>query len=151
MSSSRKKSESKKGKFPVVGITAGVAFVVVGVLVGFLLEGIYRKSPTIDTRTSTEAAKAGEPGAPGSSSARRRAPAIGDRATPTRPRAAGDQPLPPGFEPSTPADDPPPDDRYDHPAPESKPPPDPATYRPPMHNPGGVNGDRPPRPIPGVE
>jgi len=28
---------------------------------------------------------------------------------------------------------------------------DPATYRPPKHNPGGVNGDRPPREVPGLE
>lgn len=30
-------------------------------------------------------------------------------------------------------------------------PPNPATHRPPMDNPGGVNRDRPPRPVPGLE
>ena len=37
------------------------------------------------------------------------------------------------------------------PLPEPPPPPDPQTTRPPMHNPGGVNGDRPPRPVPGLD
>ncbi len=36
-------------------------------------------------------------------------------------------------------------------APPTRLPPDPATHRPPMHNPGGVDGDRPPRPAPGLE
>jgi len=35
-------------------------------------------------------------------------------------------------------------------APEAIPPPDPLTNEPPKHNPGGVNGDRPPREIPGM-
>ncbi len=35
------------------------------------------------------------------------------------------------------------------PRPVRAPPPDPATHRPPLHNPGGVNGDRPPRFEPG--
>jgi hypothetical protein len=35
-------------------------------------------------------------------------------------------------------------------APEAVPPPDPLTHEPPKDNPGGVNGDRPPREIPGM-
>jgi hypothetical protein len=30
-------------------------------------------------------------------------------------------------------------------------PPDPVTHQPPMHNPGGVDGDRPPRAVPGID
>lgn len=43
--------------------------------------------------------------------------------------------------------------REEPPSPEPPPPvepPEPSLFRPPMHNPGGVDGDRPPRPIPGI-
>ena len=47
--------------------------------------------------------------------------------------------------------EPPRPDRNAQPPPSQVPPPNPQIWRiPSMHNPGGVNGDRPPRPIPGL-
>jgi hypothetical protein len=46
---------------------------------------------------------------------------------------------------------PPPPDPQPKPLPTPHEPPDPRTYRAPMHNPGGVNGARPPRVIVGLD
>lgn len=45
----------------------------------------------------------------------------------------------------------PPADPQMHAKPKIAPPPNPIVHRPPLHNPGGVDGDRPTRPIPGLQ
>ncbi len=57
--------------------------------------------------------------------------------------------LPPGTVPVEQIKPPPPDPSAPPPAPRE--PKNPATHRPPVHNPGGVDGDRPSRKVPGVE
>lgn len=60
-------------------------------------------------------------------------------------------PPPRGHTPAYQVRPPPPDAARASSAPVPVPRPDPASTRPPMDNPGGVNGDRPPRPVPGLE
>jgi hypothetical protein len=55
--------------------------------------------------------------------------------------------IPPGHIPAWEVHPPRPDPNQPAP-PVPVPPPDPATHQPPMDNPGGVDGDRPPRPAP---
>ncbi len=55
MSRARKKSGPKKNELPKAGLIAGVAFVVVGMLIGFLVESGYRNHPVIDIRIATGA------------------------------------------------------------------------------------------------
>jgi hypothetical protein len=58
--------------------------------------------------------------------------------------------LPEGTVPTWEVDPPPPDPSAPLP-PDPVDPPNPAEHRPPLHNPGGVNGDRPPRLVPGLD
>jgi hypothetical protein len=60
------------------------------------------------------------------------------------------KPAPPGFIPAASVRPPQPDPATPEP-PRPVEPPNPTAYRPPTDNPGGVNGDRPPRPVPGLE
>lgn len=62
----------------------------------------------------------------------------------------GEAPVPPHHVPAW-AVNPPRPDRNEAPPPPSKEPSGAPDYRPPMHNPGGVNGDRPARPVPGLD
>lgn len=59
-------------------------------------------------------------------------------------------PVAEGFVPAWKVRPPPPDPSVP-PPPAPREPPEPARHRPPMDNPGGVNGDRPERPMPGLE
>jgi len=90
------------------------------------------------------------PGASGASSAAERPSLGGGAAAGARGGATGEGAD--GSEHYLPASEVDPPEDVDQPPP---PPPadtrDPSTYRPPMHNPNGVNGDRPPRPVPGLD
>jgi hypothetical protein len=68
----------------------------------------------------------------------------------TAPWQATEVALPPGSVPVAHVDPPPPDPHVVLPPPPVEPS-NPALHRPPLHNPGGVDRDRPPRPVPGLE
>ncbi|HEY3353531.1 MAG TPA: hypothetical protein VGQ83_09800 [Polyangia bacterium] len=138
---------------PRLALVAGV--VVLGVLVGLLLEGLYRTRPVDEAKAAAAPQAAGPAAAPAP-----RPPAAGPALTgaaavtpekqipPWEATPANTPPPPPGHIPAWVVKPP----RPEPSAPPAPPvePPDPATHRPPMHNPGGVNGDRPPRPVPGL-
>jgi hypothetical protein len=62
----------------------------------------------------------------------------------------GDAPVPQHHVPAWAVNPPRPDPNEAPPRPSQEPPGSP-DYRPPTHNPGGVNGDRPARPVPGLD
>ncbi len=135
-------------RLSALSIAAVAGFIVTGVLVGLLLERLYRKGGSTVTDSAAETGKrsatrprGNRPRLPGSAARSSAATARDDSAwhdvpDPIVAPAPGETPIP---------DDP----SANPPEPEAGP--DPSTYRPPTSNPGGVNGDRPPRPIRGLE
>jgi hypothetical protein len=123
----------------------GALFAVTAVLAGLTLHGL---SGSRDNARPESSAGAASTGAASS------APAMpGQAGTETPPWQASPQnttALPPGTVPAWQVNAPPPDPAQPLPPPPREPP-NPAVHRPPMDNPGGVNGDRPERPVPGVE
>jgi hypothetical protein len=129
--------------------------IAVGVIVGLMLENLFRTravsvagvvptktsvAPTPDRLYPTPPPQVGK--APVATAERPMVPPW--EATPQN-----TPPVPPGHIPAWQVKPPRPDPTP--PPPPPVPPPDPATHRPPMHNPGGVDGDRPPRPVPGLQ
>lgn len=60
-------------------------------------------------------------------------------------------PPPEGYVPAWKVRPPRPEQLSQVPLPPPREPPEPSLHRPPVENPGGVNGDRPARPVPGIE
>jgi outer membrane biosynthesis protein TonB len=126
---------------------------VVGVLVGLLVENLYRgrPAPTGETAPAVTAARtAPRLYAPTAPLAAARADAAPEPPTipPWESTPQNTPTVPPGHIPAWQVKSPRPEVT---PPPTPVPPPDPASHRPPMHNPGGVDGDRPPRPVPGLQ
>jgi hypothetical protein len=123
----------------------GALFAVAALLAGLTLQGL--RSPSDSPRPESSAGAA-------SSGAAAATPALpGQPGSETPPWQANPQnttTLPPGTVPAWQVNPPPPDPSLPLPPPPREPP-NPAVHRPPMDNPGGVNGDRPERPVPGVE
>lgn len=121
-------------------------FIATGVIVGLLLEGLYRKRPAID-----DSASAGDK-RPGNRARTPRLPASGaGPATPADRDDSGWHAIPEPIVAPAPGEVPTVNGDPSAAPPEPVAGPDPSTYRPPTSNPGGVNGDRPPRPIRGVD
>lgn len=76
-----------------------------------------------------------------------RFPVVPDRMPPWEARPDNSPPVAKGYIPAWKIDSPRGDPNA-RPAPLPVAPPNPAEHRPPMENPGGVNGDRPPRAVP---
>lgn len=96
--------------------------------------GISSPAPAPTTAPSTEARKSGAPPR---------------ELKPWEATKENSPPVPKGHIPAWQVNPPPPPPPSP-PWPPPREPPDPQIHRPPMHNPGGVDGDRPPRPVPGV-
>lgn len=118
----------------------GGLFVAVAALIALTLQGLRssddrgsaQKSVTEPSRTSGAA------------------PGVPSETPPWQATPENTTTLPPGTVPAWRVNPPPPDPNAPLPPP-PKEPPNPALNRPPMDNPGGVNGDRPERKVPGVE
>jgi hypothetical protein len=131
------------------GLVAGI--LVLGVVVGLLLEGLYRTRPVTPSAaapTSAAAAPAPRAAPVGGAGRAAAAPAPTKELQAWEVTPANSPPVPPGHVPAWQVKPPPPEPVPAPAAPVE--PPDPATYRPPLHNPGGVDGDRPPRQVPGL-
>jgi hypothetical protein len=140
-----------------VGVGTGIV-----IAIGMLASGTFAALILVDLHGAQLPAAGGSAGATTSPIVTvRHTPAFADRGDENRPRDVRTVPPPPTTAPweATPESSPPLPDRH-IPAwqvrppppdpnaaarPEPTSPPDPATTRPPMDNPGGVNGDRPPR------
>ncbi|HEX5058878.1 MAG TPA: hypothetical protein VFV99_05930 [Kofleriaceae bacterium] len=131
---------SKRAVWLLAGLCVAVALLVV-----LTLQGL---------RSSTEPAKpsnAAVPTTPSRATATPgTTPAVPDETPPwkTTPQTTGT--LPPGTVPAWQVNPPPPDPSTP-PPPAPREPANPALHRPAMDNPGGVNGARPERKVPGVE
>lgn len=125
-------------------ILAGL-FAVAALLVGLTLQGLYgsteRPQPEPGNANAPSRASAAGPGVPGQPT---------KETPPWQATPQNTTTLPPGTVPAWQVDPPPPDPSLPLPPPPREPP-NPALQRPPMDNPGGVNGDRPERTVPGVE
>jgi len=118
----------------------GAMGLAVAVLVGLTVHGL-REDPT---RASATKATAETPAMTDTGGVPRHA-----ETPPWQTPRDSKEPLPPGSVPVWRVDPPPPDRAAPMPAAPVEPP-NPATHRPAMDNPGGVNGDRPERAVPGL-
>lgn len=122
----------------------GVLFAVAALLAGLTLQGLHGSSDRVTPEPSNAGAAA---------RASTAGPAVPGQTTEMPPWQATPQnanALPPGTVPAWQVDPPPPDPAQPLPPPPREPP-NPALHRPAMDNPGGVNGDRPERAVPGIE
>jgi hypothetical protein len=125
----------------------GALALAVALLVGVTVHGL-RDPPR---PPSTDAGRRTVPAAPPPSVVSRAAGSeLADETPPWKATPNNTPALPEGTVPPWEVDPPPPDPSAPLP-PDPVDPPNPAEHRPPLHNPGGVNGDRPPRPVPGLD
>lgn len=124
----------------------GGLIVIAAALAVLTLRGL-REPTGAATRTPAGASGAERAGKATSPAATPGAPEVPPWQASAAPRAGE---LLPGTVPVSAVNPPPPDPDAPMPPPPVEPP-NPALHRPPMDNPGGVDGDRPPRPVPGVE
>jgi hypothetical protein len=118
-------------------------FGVVALLVALTLLGLRGSGATTpEPGRATGASSASSPSRAGS--------AAGPETEPWQATPQNTTALPPGTVPAWQVNPPPPDPSAPLPPPPREPA-NPAQHRPAMDNPGGVNSDRPERPVPGVE
>jgi hypothetical protein len=138
-----------------------------GALVLLAGAGVYSVSGgSGPTSVPPPAAAGGAPASPVSASLPSSRPPPAATAEPREqaPEAAGPAPLEPwqvsrentppppeGYVPAWKVRPPRPEQLGQVPLPPPREPPEPSLHRPPVENPGGVNGDRPARPVPGIE
>ncbi|HEY3359571.1 MAG TPA: hypothetical protein VGQ83_40350 [Polyangia bacterium] len=132
-----------------LGFIAGVAGV--ALLCGLIFDQLYRThapagSPILSGPQAQEPSAWG----PGPKAAPAAAPRPIARERQPWQASKDDTPVPPHHTPAWAVNPPRPDPQEAPPAPPQEPPSAP-DYRPPMHSPNGVNGNRPARPVPGLE
>lgn len=150
-----KPSQSSSPRHVGIGLLLGGLFLVAGVFAGLTLEGLSR-TPPAPTRGKTEPsalvtirhAPPTVTPAPGTLDGMGITP-LPAETPPWEVTKDSSGPLPPGQVPAWIVRPPPPDPSAPAP-PAPIEPPDPATHTPPMDNPGGVNGARPERSVPGL-
>lgn len=119
-------------------------FVAAAVFVGLTLQGLRGSNEHATAQPANAKVQPSAPRSPGAPEDRR------DETPPWQATPQNTTALPPGTVPAWQVNPPPPDPSAPLPPPAHEPP-NPATHRPSMDNPGGINGDRPERTAPGVE
>ncbi len=127
----------------------GGSLLAVALLVGLTLHGLRDGPPPVSTDTDGRAATTGAATAL-PIAGRRVSPGVAAETPPWRATPGNTSALPAGTVPAWRVKPPPPDRSTPLP-PAPVEPPNPAEHRPPVHNPGGVNRDRPERRVPGRE